>query len=150
MFRDSAKRTGHPVAAATFSLVTPSCSEVTTSSCEMRIRLEDAKVGDYRLRACTGKAQASPVVTAFAEANGGYKIELAHEGAGRMAEDDQNALGRACDLRGTARAWKACLRSFIRTDHRGVDVSEAVNLGRTEKADVDATGLQPVAEDLRR
>ncbi len=38
--------------------------------------------------------------------------------------------------------------AIIRTDHRGVDVAEAVDLRGAQEADVDPPWLQPVVEDL--
>ena len=54
------------------------------------------------------------------------------------------------DFRGAAGTGQARVRTFVMTDYGGVEVAEAVNLRRTEKAHVHTPCLQVVAEDLRQ
>ncbi len=111
-------------------------------------RLHDAQVGDDRHRPLARQAEALARVAALAMADRGDEGQLVDEGAVRLLEDDQHFLGAAGDFRRAAGSRQAHLGLAVVADHGGVDVAEAVDLGRAEEADVDPSALQPVAEDL--
>ena len=67
---------------------------------------------------------------------------------GPLANDDDHLAGRRRDLGSAARAGQSRGRVLVVADDRRVDVAEAVELRGAEEADVDASGLQPVGEDL--
>ncbi|MCY1187428.1 hypothetical protein D9M73_284050 [compost metagenome] len=81
-------------------------------------------------------------------ANRGDEIQFVDEGTVGLLENDQYGFCRTCNLRSTASAWQTHFRIMVIADHGGVDVAEAVNLGSTQEAHIDATTLQPVAENL--
>src|SRR5205814_1217683 len=68
----------------------------------------------------------------------------------RRLQHDEGLLSVRGDFRGAAGTGQARVRTFVMTDYRGVEVAEAVNLRRTEKAHVHTPCLQVVAEDLRQ
>ena len=110
-----------------------------------RQRFQDADVGhDHRRPSAAGAA----LRTAGEMPAARLEVELLHEAARRRLHDDENLPRMRRDLRRAAGAGQAGLRLFVASDDRAVEVAEAVDLRGPEKADVDATGLEVVAEDI--
>src|SRR4029077_5922139 len=80
----------------------------------------------------------------------GSKIQPRHEAARRLFHDHQHFARVGGDLRCTTGPGQTHARVRIITDDGAVDVAEAIDLRRTEKAHVDAAALQVVREDLRQ
>src|ERR1700691_3385812 len=114
-----------------------------------RVGLKDAQVSHNSLGASTRKSQPLAMISTLAVANGGDEVELVDEGALRLPDDQKDFLGRARDLRSAAGAGQAYLGLIVTANHRGVQIGEAVDLCRPQKANVDAPSLQPIAKDLR-
>ena len=67
---------------------------------------------------------------------------------GPLPHDDDHLACGCRDLGSAARAGQSCGRVLVVADDRRVDVAVPVELRAAEEADVDASGLQPVGEDL--
>jgi len=77
-----------------------------------------------------------------------HEVDLLDERARSVAKGDDHPPTRRRDLGCTTRAWEAHDGRVVRAHHGGVDVAPSIDLGRAEKSDVDAPGLEPVGEDL--
>ena len=138
------------MASAICSRVTPGVDAGDHELPARRIGLEDAQIGDHRRGAAPAQAGALARVAAVEKAGRGDEIQPLHERPRVVAQDDQHLACEIRDLGRAAGAGQPHLGPAIGSDHRGVEVGEAVDLGGAEKADVDAPALQPIAEDLWR
>ena len=78
------------------------------------------------------------------------KSSRAHESARGLLHDDQHFAGVGGDLGRAAGAGQAHLGVGVLANDRGVEIAEAIDLRRSEKAEVDAPALQVVREHLRQ
>ena len=130
------------MASRTSSSSTPGCRATSSSS---------PSSGDGRRmpRSVMTAEPGAAVGSVELAADRGDEVHLAHEGALRVAQQNDHAAGRARDLRRAAGAGQAHLGRVVVADHRGVDVAEAVDLRGAEEADVDPPAADPVVEHLR-
>ena len=115
------------------------------------MRREDAEVGDHRARpaaarrrcahARRGRRGSRRVVRKSSRST---KLRV------RRLEHHERLPRMRGDFRRAAGTGQARRRRVVRTDHGAVEVAVAVDLRRAEEADVDASGLQVVAEHFRQ
>ena len=75
----------------------------------------------------------------------GAEVELLDEAARRRLQHHEGLPRVRGDLGRAARAGQARRGRCVGTDHGAVEVAEAVDLRGAEEADVDASGLQVIA-----
>ncbi len=115
----------------------------------LRVRPQNAEVGDDPARASAGQAEALPAARSVAESDRRHEVDPIDERAPGLPDHDDDFLAGGRDLGRAARARQPDGRmGVVGADHRGVDVAELVQLRRAEEADVDPARLQPVVEDL--
>ena len=112
------------------------------------IGLHHSEVGDDPLRPSTAQTEPLAIALAVAEADRRSEVATLDEGPRRLAHDHHHRAGRCGDLRRAAGTGEPGLRRLVRADDGRVDVGVLVELGTAEEPDVDASGLQPVGEDL--
>ncbi len=113
------------------------------------MRLEHTQIGDHHAWPLTWKTRAPARIAAVQMAGRRDEVELLDEGALALTQDDEDLARRCRDFGRAAGPWQPHFRLVVGTDHRGVDIGEAIDLRGAEKADVDAPALQPVTEHFR-
>ena len=63
-------------------------------------------------------------------------------------EDHDDFFGVDGDLTGAAASGEPYLRPVVVADNRRIDIPKAVDLGPSQKSDVDQTALEVVVEDF--
>ena len=104
-------------------------------------RLEDRQIGDELGRALGLEAQAGAVIAALAMAERSDEVDAFDKAARRLAHDDENLTAGDGYLGRTAAAGKPGLRLLVGSDHRGVEIGEAIDLRAAEKSDREALRL---------
>ena len=143
-----ASRSVQPVAATACSAVTPGWSAVCTSSpvsgSGRRMPRSVMTIWGPRPR----RPEALAIALAVAEADRRAEVAALDERARPLPNDDDDLACGCRDLGSAARTRQSRGRMLVVADDRRVDVAVAVELRGAEEADVDASGLQPVGEDL--
>ena len=112
------------------------------------IGLEHSEVGHDDGHAGAVQPELLARARAVALPDGRAEVELGHERARRLAQHHDRLTAGGGDLGRAAGARQAHLRVVVGADHGAVEVAVTVDLRGAQEADVDAPGLQPVAEDL--
>jgi hypothetical protein len=116
----------------------------------LRMRDQDAEVGDHRARATAAGTAARTRPGTGAEARAGAEVELLDEAApGRLHHHEGPARVRG-DLGRAARPRQARRGRRIGSDHGAVEIAEAIDLRGAKETDVDASALQVMREHLRQ
>src|SRR6476469_7868683 len=101
----------------------------------LRIRFEDAEVGDQSGRPLGGYAELLAVAAAIAVPERGEEVELLHKAAFALIHDDGDLAARGRDFGRATAAWQPHLGLVVGADYRGVEVGVFVDLGAAEKPD---------------
>ena len=92
----------------------------------LRIRLEDAQVGDHHGGAAADVRDVVPGLAVTAEANGGHEVHVLHEGAPGVLYGNEHFLGVSGNLRGATATGQANPGLTVIADQSGVQVGVAV------------------------
>src|SRR6185295_3968803 len=112
------------------------------------LRLHGAQVSDDADWTGARQTETLARITALAMADGRNEIEFVDKRTRRLLEDDQHTLGGTSNFRRATGTRQTHFRCVVIADYGGVDVAETVHLRSTEKTNVNAPALQPVAENL--
>src|SRR5271155_4431872 len=105
---------------------------------------KNAKVGNH----CRGSAAAGTAtrtrLASIKEAGGRNEVERVDEGSPALLDDDQHFLSAGRDFGRSAGTRQTYTWFAVGADNGGVDICEAIDLRCAQKADINASTLEPI------